>query len=90
LFELRWSNREVVVSYLTYKECGKKGYHVVEDKGQGVVKGKVWKELKKYGECSRKERGKAVHPTEGKAQQCGARARDLEGAAREEGSQREV
>jgi len=31
-------------------------------------------------------RGKAAHSTEGKAQQCSAQARDLEGTARERGS----
>jgi len=40
LFEMGWSNRKVIVSYLTCKDCRKKGHHVVEDKGQGVVKGK--------------------------------------------------
>jgi len=40
LFELGWSNRKVAVSYLTCEDCGKKGYHVVKDREQGVVKGK--------------------------------------------------
>jgi len=86
LFELGWSNREVVVSYLTCEDCGKKGHHVAEDRGQGVVKEKEWEELKKCGEYSRKRKGKVVCPTEGKAQQCSTRARDPEGAAREGGS----
>jgi len=67
LFELGWSNREVVVSYLTCKECEKKEHHVVEDRGQGVVKGKEWKELKKCRECAKKEKEKVVHSTKGKA-----------------------
>jgi len=46
--------------------------------------------LKKCEECLRKERGKAVCPTEGKAQQCGTQARNPEGIAKKEGSQREV
>jgi len=73
-----------------YEDCGKKGYHVAEDRGQGVVKGKEWEELKKCRECSRKGKEKVACPTKGKAQQCSAQARDLEGAAREGGSQREV
>jgi len=68
LFEMGWSNREVVVSYLTCKDCRKKGHHVAEDKGQGVVKRKEWEELKKCEECSREGRRKAAHPTKGKAQ----------------------
>jgi len=40
LFKLGWSNGEVIVLYLTYKECGKKGHHVAEDRAQGIVKGK--------------------------------------------------
>jgi len=90
LFELGWSNGEIIVSYLMCEDCGKKGHHVTEDRGQGVVKGKEWEELKKYGECLRKGKGKVAHPTKRKAQQCGTWARDLEGAAREGGSQREV
>ena len=80
-----WSNREVIVSYLMYKDCEKKGHHIAEDRGQGVVKGKEWEELKKCRECAEKGKGKAARPAEGKAQQSGARARDLEGAAKEGG-----
>jgi len=62
----------------------------VEDKGQGVVKGKEWEELKKCEKCSREGRRKAACPTKGKVQQSSARTRDLEGAAREGNNQREV
>jgi len=75
---------------LTCKECGKKGHHIAEDRGQGVVKGKEWEELKKYGGCTKKGKGKVAHPIEGKAQQSGTWARDLKGVAKERGSQREV
>jgi len=75
---------------LTCEDCGKKSHHVAEDRRQGVVKRKEWEELKKCGECLRKGKGKAARPTEGKVQQCGAQARDPEGAAREGSSQREV
>jgi len=47
-------------------------------------------ELKKCREFAKKEKGKTACPTEGKAQQSSAWARDLEGAAQEGGSQREV
>jgi len=33
--------------YLTYKDCGRKGYYVAEDRGQEVVKEKEWEKLKK-------------------------------------------
>ena len=75
---------------MTYEDCRKKGYHVAEDKGQGVVKGKEWEKLKKCGECLRKGKEKAACPTKGKAQQCGTWARDPEGIARERGTQRKV
>jgi len=70
---------------LTCEDCGKKGYHVAEDRGQGIVKGKEWKELKKCRGCAEKGKGKVAHPAEGKVQQSGARARDLEDAAKEGG-----
>jgi len=68
-----------------YKDCEKKGHHIAEDRGQGVVKGKEWEELKKCRGYAEKGKGKAACPAEGKAQQSGARARDLEGAAKEGG-----
>ena len=85
LCELGQSNGEVVVSYLTCEDCGKKGYHVAEDRGQGVVKGKEWEKLKKYKEYIRERKRKAACPTKRKAQQSSAQARDLEGTAREGG-----
>jgi len=45
------------------EDYGKKGHYIVEDRRQGVVKGKEWEKLKKCEECLRKEEGKAVHPT---------------------------
>jgi len=87
---LGWSNGKVVVSYLTCEDCGKKGHHVVEDREQGVVKGKEWEKLKKCEECTKERRRKAAHPTKRKTQQSGTQARDLEDAAREGGNQREV
>jgi len=68
----------------------KKEYHIIEDRGQEIVKGKKWEELKKYRGCAKKEREKAVHPIEGKVQQSDTQARDLEGIAKERDSQRKV
>ena len=81
LCELGWSNREVIVLYLTYEDCEKKRCHVAEDRGQEVVKRKEQEELKKCRECSEKGKGKAVCPIKGKAQQSSTWARDLEGTA---------
>ena len=40
---------------------------MAEDKGQGVVKGKKWKELKKCRGCAKKGKEKAACLMEGKA-----------------------
>ena len=56
----------MVVLYLTCKDCGKKEYHVVENRGQGVVKGKEWEELKKCGEYVKKGKEKVAHPAKRK------------------------
>jgi len=69
LCELKWSNRKVIVSYLMCEDCRKKKCHVVEDRGQGVVKGKEWEELKKSRECSKTGKGKAVCSIKRKVQQ---------------------
>ena len=89
---------EIVVSYLTYK-CGKKGSHVEDNWGQGVIPFWKWKELSWY-RCKGKkvESGapterkstarveEAARPREAKAQQSGARSGEPESAAREGGS----
>ena len=72
------------------KDCGQKGCYVEENQEQEVIKEKKQEELKRCGECSKKGERKAVCPTRGKAQQSSTQARDLEGAAKERGSQREV
>jgi len=90
LFELGWSNGEIVVSYLTYEDCRKKGYYIAKDRGQGVVKEKEWEELKKCKGCAEKGKEKAVYPIEGKVQPSSTWAKDPEGTAKEEDCQREV
>ena len=85
---LSW-DRVMVISYLIYKDCEKKGHHIVEDREQRVVE-KEWEELKKCGEYVKKGKEKTVHLTEGKVQQSGTQARDLKGTAKEKISQREV
>jgi len=75
---------EVVVSYLTCK-CREKGSHVEDNQGQGVIPFWKWKELSWCG-C----KGEATRPREAKTQQSGAQSGELESAAREGGSQKEV
>jgi len=69
LFELGWSNGEVIVSYLTCEDYRRKEHHIAEDRGQEVVKRKEWEELKKCRECAKKGKEKTVCPTKEKAQQ---------------------
>jgi len=42
------------------KDCGTRRYWKEKDRGQGVVKEKKWEELKRYGECLKKEKGKVA------------------------------
>jgi len=37
LLELGWYTREVIVSYLTCEKCGSQGYHVEDNREQGVI-----------------------------------------------------
>jgi len=102
LLELGWMTEEIVVSYLTCK-CGEKGSHVEDNWGQGVIPFWKWKELSwcgckgKRGESGAPTEGKstakverAARPREAKAQQSGAWSGELESAAREGGSRKEV
>jgi len=79
---------EIVVSYLTY-QCGEKGSHVEDNRGQGVIPFWKWKELSWCG-CKEKTEEKAVRPREVKAQQSGTRSGEPESTAREGGSRKEV
>jgi len=79
---------EVVVLYLTCK-CRKKGFHVKDNRGQGVISFWKWKELSWCG-CKEKTEGRAAQPREAKAQQSGIWSEELESTAKEGGSQKEV
>jgi len=85
LLKLGWCTREVVVSYLACKRCGKKRCHVEENRGQGVISNKMLEEMKWY-RCI----GKAVWPRESKAQQSSAWSGEPGSAVKEEGSQRDI
>jgi len=88
LLELGWMTEEIVVLYLTCK-CREKGSHVEDNWGQGVIPFWKWKELSWCG-CKGKTEGKVARPREAKAQQSGVRSGELESAAREGGSRKEV
>ena len=64
LLELEWCTKEVIVTYIQCKRCGKKGCHVEENRRQGVIK-----DRKRWYECQGKRKEKAVRPRETKAQQ---------------------
>jgi len=65
LLELGWMTEEVVVLYLTCK-CRKKGSHVKDNQGQGVIPFWKWKELS-WCRYKRKTEGRATQPREAKA-----------------------
>jgi len=79
---------EIVVLYLTCK-WEEKGSHVEDNQGQGVIPFWKWKELSWCG-CKGKTEGKAAWPREVKAQQSGTQSGELESAAKEGGSRKEV
>jgi len=85
LLELGWYTKEVVVSYVECEGCGQKGYHIEENKGQGVIL-----DRQKWCRCQKRRETEAVCPEKGKAQQSGTWAEVLEGIAKEESRQREV
>jgi len=90
LFEIGWMTKEVVVSYLTCW-CGKKGCHVEDNWGQGVIPNWKWEEMcwcgcKKESSAPTERKSaarveKAVRPREAKAQQSGAWSGGPESAA---------
>jgi len=63
LLELGWMTEEVVVSYLVCKRCRSKGYHVEDNRGQGVIPRRKLEEMKWCG-CTRK----TAWPREAKVQ----------------------
>ena len=40
LLELGWCTKKVIVTYIQYDRCRKKGCHVEENRRQGVIKDK--------------------------------------------------
>jgi len=103
LFELGWTTKEVVVSYLICEGCGERGCHVEDNRGQGVIPWAKHKALSWCGCKGKKVEGgapterksaakveKAAWPREAKAQQSSAWSGEPERAAREGGSRKEV
>jgi len=103
LLELGWMTKEIVASYLVCERCGERGCHVEDNRGQGVI---PWTKHKTLSWCGCKGKSveggtpterksaarveKVVRPREAKAQQSGAWSGELESAAREGGSRKEV
>jgi len=85
LLELGWYTREVIVLYVECKRCGRKRYHVEENREQGVISGR-----QKWCGCQKRKETEVVHPKRGKVQQSGAWVGVPESAAKEKGRQREV
>ena len=50
---------EVIVLYLTCKECRSKGYHVEDNRGQGVISFERWEVLSQCG-CKKIREEKAA------------------------------
>jgi len=103
LWELGWRGQGAVITYLKCPRYGEGGYHVEDDRGQGVVP--YWKREKmSWCGCKGKkeESGtpterksaarveKAARPREAKAQQNSAWSGEPERAAREGGSRKKV
>ena len=80
---------EVIVSYLTCKGCGSKGYHVEDNRGQGVISFERWKVLSQCG-CKKIREKKAAWPREAKVQQGSVQSGELESAAKEEEKERDI
>jgi len=77
--------RKVVVSYLACERCKNQGCYVENNRGQGVISRRKLEGMKWCG-C----RGKVAQPKEAKVQQSGAWSGELESAAKEGNSQRDV
>jgi len=104
LWELGWHGQGAVVTYLKCPRCGKGGCYVEDDREQGVVP--YWRREKmSWCGCREKEEQsgtqardsrdtareeKVAWPREAEVQQSGARSGELESAAREGGSRKEV
>jgi len=73
------------VSYLVRKRCDKKGCHVEENRGQGVISNKRLEEMKWCG-CI----GEAAWPRGAKVQQSSTQSGEPESAAKEGDSRKEV
>jgi len=89
LLELGWYTKEIMVLYLVCERCGKQGCYVEENRRQEVISRRQLEAMKWCG-CLKVVEKKMACSTEGKAQQSSTWPEKPEGAAKEEGSQREV
>ena len=83
--ELGWYTQEVVILYLACERYGKRGCYVEKNREQGVISNRKLEEMKWCGYIE-----KAAQPKEVKVQQSSVQSGELESAAKEEGSQRDV
>jgi len=81
---------EVVVIYLECEWCRKKGSYMEENRGQGVLKGKRWEEMRWYGCPKRNGRREVVPSIEGKVQQGSIWTETPKSTAKEGGGERDV
>jgi len=63
LLELEWYIKEVIVSYVKCKRCGRKGCHVEENREQEVIS-----DRQKWCGCQKRKETEVVHPKKRKAQ----------------------
>jgi len=85
LLELGWYTLEMIVTYNKCRGYGRKGSYAEDNRGQGVLQDRTF-----WCGCRRKEEKKVVRPREAKAQQSSIQPGELESAAREGGSRKEV
>jgi len=76
---------EIIVTYMQCERCREKGYHIEENRGQGVISNR-----ERWCKCQKKKKKKTAYPIERKAQQSSIQLGESEGIAKEEDSQREV
>ena len=59
LLELEWITEEVIVTYIEWRWCRKKGIYREDNRGQGVLKGRKLEEAEWCG-CSKQKKKEGV------------------------------
>jgi len=63
LLKLGWYTKEVIVIYMECEKCGEKGYHMDNNRGQGVIR-----DRRKWCRCQKKKKEEVAWPREANAQ----------------------